>query len=1016
MITPKNKFIRSMTGGSLVLVAFVGIGIVFAVFAIVYIYNQLFTHQREAQTAIDAAALAVSKEISQVTTQDPFLGWVGVTDGFQPNLLQQQPVYGINTVIGRARLDNVICRALNNNDMTLLANRDSLQSVAVANSLRTILNSVDTNGGTLRYTRPGPNNAPQQIVRNLAQIAADAYNSNNLRAVGNARVTPAQVRVELGYIQGDSNGLTDIPIPSPNNMSGGAENANFSAQVNGVRFYRAGVNVPVTGSPNQYVFSCVTTQPHLVDRQSFVNAAPNPMLVPTVVKVTINQQVDRPNPTGGGDMAANKMEVACASAGGQRVPTTAGILRLEFPQGIPQDQNRGNRFASIRAILDAGNSAWAGRGNFFTAQGGAFPGNGRIVAAAYPPSIPAAGAGDPTATAASAATPSQLTAYYVYDWLRNDCLRPNVQSVINALNANLRTTTGATANSRSVQIGDASKMMFTQFGDFFIQKAWAQGVGGVQCNNIWGGLFDLIPDSTSAMARGRDPRSLNNFDDEPNAFVDQAYVFRMQASTPQQLAWAPRNTMATGLDLNTGCPTTAGPNPQPAYILLDLREDLAAAQNNAMQTYDNARLVYDSSLALMNQYTAEMNSYSSQMSSITAQMAALNNGSIVYLAQASGQYAAGWYSIQLVPFGGGGFWTGWGFSIQIIPLPGFNGLTPGANLQTLTAQYNELLAKYNATKALYDQENRKYARASVVMLNGIRVIDSANAIIDNMLAISSLGINRTNPPAPSSTARPRRYVLGGNAIVFSPPENVMTKAQVEGTVALVSTGQIDNAPGDRNWLGNVLVSTGNPGAIQTPNCPISVRPSSQARNFELVTVGDASNTTSGGAVQLTVSGDAPTNDGSAPTYDQGQAANYRAQANSFDSITGVSALLEGQSQYQALNVYRVASDCDRDPANSRFGVDWSVMAQNNVTNFSNPTVDVRAENTPGNRLDCASAAQTNNPNERACRHEAVRIQVTSPLLEVPPLLVVTPPPPPVAAPPVPPIPPPPPPPPPRRSH
>ncbi|MBY0360233.1 MAG: hypothetical protein K2W82_19690 [Candidatus Obscuribacterales bacterium] len=952
-----------MTGGSLVLVAFVGIGIVFTVFAIVYIYNQLFTHQREAQTAIDAAALAVSKEISQVTTQDPYLGWVGVCDGFQPNILQQQPVYGINTVIGRARLDNVISRALNNNDMTLLANRDSLQSAAVANSLRTILTTASANG-VLRYAKPGPNNAPQQVVRNLAQVAADAYNANNLRAVGNTRITPAQVRVELGYVQGDSNGLTDIPIPNPNNMSGGAETGTFSAQINGVRFYKAGINIPVPGSANQYVFSCVTAQPHLADRQSFTTTAPSPLLVPTVVKVTINQQVDRPNPQGG-QMASNKMEVACAAAGGQRVPTTAGILRLEFPQGIPQDERKGNHFASIRSVLDAGAAPWSGRGNFFTAQGGAFPGRGVIRPSSYPSSVPPAVPGMPGVTPATSATPSQLTAYYVYDWLRNDCLRPNVQSVVNALSTQLRTTTGATATSNAIQIGDASKMMFTEFGNFFIQKAWAQGVGGQRCTNIWGGLFDLIPDSTTAMTRGRDPRSLNNFDDEPNAFVDQAYVFRMQASTPQQLAWAPRTTMATGLDLETGCPTTAGPNPQPAYILIDLREDLAAAQNNALRNYDVAKQTYDASLVLMNQYNVQLNTLSRQMSALSALMS------------------------------------------QTLPGTAYN---------ALAAQYRVLLAQFNSVKALFDEENRKFTRATVVMNNAIETIDSVNGVIDNMLAISSLGINRTDPAAASSTARPRRYLLAGNAIAFAPAETVVTRAQIEGTVASIPTGQANNAPGDRNWIGNVVALSGNPGAIQNPNCPVSVHPSSQARNFELVTIGDSSNGTSGGgSVQLTVSGEAPSNDGTHQTYNQANAANYRAQANSFDSITGVSALLEGQSQYQALNIYRVGSECDRDPANPRFRVDWSIMAQNNVTNFSNPTVDVRDENTPGNRLDCANAQQTGNPNERACRHEAVRIQVTSPLLEVPPLLTVTPPPPPVAAP-VPPTPPPPMPPPPRRSH
>lgn len=996
-MTRQNTDIRGRFGGSLILVVAIGLGIMLTVFAAVYIYNQMFTHQREAQTAVDAAALAVSQEISKVTTQDPNLGWIGVCDGYQTGGLQQQPVYGINTLVGRARLDAVISRQLANNDMTLLANRDALQTIVAANSLKTILTAANATG-TLTYNRPGAGNTPVTVNVNLADIAAQAYNANLIRTANDQshvangqQIQPADVQIELGYVQGDSNGLTDIPIPSPNNMSGGADAANFSSSLAGVRYYKAGVNVPVPGLGNQYVFSCVTSQPHLVDRIAFTNTAPAPMMAPTVVRVRINQPVKLNNPKGG-ELAGNKVEVACAHAGGQRVPVTAGILRFEAPQGLPEDQTSGNHFVSIRSIMDAGAAAWSGEGRFFTANGGAFPGSGTITPASYPPSIPSAAsvpAGSPAVNGTTSANPSQLMAYYVYDWLRNDCLRPNVQAVVNALSFNLRTaavgsvqvaSTGFTR--KDVQIADASRPLFgnLDLAELLMPKAIAQA-NIPECNNIWGGLFELIPNSTQAMSPGQDPRSLMNFNEEPDAYVDQAYVFRMQASTPQQLAFAGRNVMATGLDLNTGCPTTAGGSasnpPQPVYILLDLREDIANAQNNALSNYDVARLVFDATTITLNNYEDQLSALTAELSAITAQMAALPPGD-----------------------------------------------TAGYN--ALTVQYNAKLAQFNSVKALFDEEQRKYTRASNVMYNAINIINSANAIVDNMLAISSLGVNRTMPASVLSTARPRSYSLAGGAIIFAPTETIVTQAQIEGTVSTIATGQVSAAPGTKNWLSTVSVVAGNPGGVTSPTCVMSTIPSSQTRNYEFVTLGDAAggqDQANNGILEVTTSNSVPTNDGLGHTYDSSNSSSggggngsYVAQANNFDNITGVSALLEGESQYQALNVYRPGNTCDRDPANPRFRVDWSIMAQNNVTNFSDPTVDVRNEETPGNKLDCVNTPVVPNPNERACRHEAVRIQITSPLLEVPPLVMVTPPPPPVPAPPVPSVPPPSPPPPPRRSH
>jgi hypothetical protein len=138
-----------------------------------------------------------------------------------------------------------------------------------------------------------------------------------------------------------------------------------------------------------------------------------------------------------------------------------------------------------------------------------------------------------------------------------------------------------------------------------------------------------------------------------------------------------------------------------------------------------------------------------------------------------------------------------------------------------------------------------------------------------------------------------------------------------------------------------------------------------------------------------------------------------ATKQNFTQVTGIGSLLEDQLQYQALNVY---GGPDRDDA--RLTVLWSVMGQNNVRNEAG--ADARDPDKSGNKLDCSMADRNLEPSQQACRSEATRFQITSPLLRVDmpfPTVTIPPPPPGLTAYQVPrPTPPPPPPPPPRPSH
>ncbi len=915
----KKLTTRNQRGGALTLIVAIGLGVLLVVLFLAVTYTQQFTHQKEAQTGIDSAALAVAKEISLVTVRDPNLGLIGVTDQFQAGGPQQQLVYGINTLVGRARLDAVISRALSNDDMLLLANRDSQQVLSAARSLRTALVAPQ---GQLNYT--GPNGA---VSRNLQAIAALAYNSNPTRAENSPDVTANDVTVEIGFVNNDAAGLTDIPIPSPESLSQGASNSNFSGQINDQKYYKAGVNSTVPGVGGQYVFSAIGRQPRLVDRQAFTTGAPNPNLVATVVRVSINQKISRTDPRAG-TLEGTKREVSCAAAGGERLPTTAGLFRVEFPQGVPQDQSSGDNFRSILAIMNAPITAWSGQGDFFTAQGGPFPGNGRVIPAQFPSNTTPGS--DPRFNPRRSATPGQSLSYYIYDWLRNDGLRPNVQSVVNALSSNLRT-------SASVSIADAGKSIFDQAGEIIIQKAWAQAtVPGTtaQCGRIWGAIYDIIPNSTDAMKA--DPRSLNKFPEDRNAYTDQGYVFRMQASAPQQVAFTAaqpngKSAIAIGFSQETGCPTTT--NGFPLDHITSLRTALGKCNDVALKSYEEAERVREVAEANKTNLETQRQVWRTRGNAINNQI---------------GQIDAILYQLSLQTFSRrtGGYARAIAYRNQLLSMRA-----------ALAAQLPPINAEIQRLTILYNEEHRKSVRAVAVERNAIIVINDINALINNLLAVSSIGIQKISET---------HYKLA-ESIDYRPITITATQDEIRGFGAIPD--------GIDDWQTLTKVFSSNPANVAQISCPPGVRPNGQARNITLLSVGDSSFDKDKGAVMYTVSNEAPTNhvNGISP-YNQASAATYRNNVNNFQNVTGVSALLEKQSQFQDLNGYGITSPCDPDVM-----VYYSFMGQDNGHNLSDSKIDLRSEKTKGNKLDCGRA-QANSEQQPICDNEEGRWQCTTPAL------------------------------------
>jgi hypothetical protein len=533
-------------------------------------YQQLFGFQKQAQTAVDAATIAVSKEIQKVTVLDPRLGRIGVIDQYGSGGLQQRPIYSINTVAATVRLDSLIAQSLGSTTMLAISQQDMTEvrnaATKLSDSMVTYIgggNAQDVDGKSISGA-------------SLKTIAANAYNTNNRRSSKRYNdLTPADFIVEVGDLRATlgSQGVTNIPCPNPDNLDGLGGNISYFATVNGQRYYRAKVQIP---SPaGDMILSNLSDQIRLVDKGLFDAYGRNGAVIPSVVKLTAKERVIAVAPQRNlGEPSGIVTSVACAQMGGPRILATSGVMRIEFPQGMPPVGSPApftNNSVTVRDILvasqvanfsQAGNPApWAGNGGYFTANGGAFPGSGSVTQGNY--------------LGRNQDNPSVSLAFFVYDWLRNEGLKPNIASVDRALrNTDLRNA----AFGQTIALNNVK--------DFLVQPVLAQRPAVGDSNNVYGAIFKMSP-GTNTLTPGTDPRSLVNATAaNQQVYVDQAYTFRMQSSVPQQLAWAQQSkTLATGMDDDGNTITVDG---NPVDDLYDLERELIKTKSISNQTDENA--------------------------------------------------------------------------------------------------------------------------------------------------------------------------------------------------------------------------------------------------------------------------------------------------------------------------------------------------------------------------------------------------------------------------------------------
>ncbi|MBX9686949.1 MAG: hypothetical protein K2X27_09620 [Candidatus Obscuribacterales bacterium] len=412
---------RASKNGNIVLVlACIGVILLAIVFFSLNVAG-IFGTNKEAQTAIDAAALYAAREIAndQSLIIKSKLGYIGLVDmspkdkrnpyfmknGTVINPSNEAPVIGINTAIATARLDYQIAHDLNNKDMKRLVERDMTELRRVAKEMKEKMNSLVSKGSK----------------STLREQTMAVYEQNNRRMGGPGELDPNTFKIEIGHLKART-GSTNVSIPTPPDKE--------SEKVSSSGLYLPYADVPVEGEKENFRFAAIASEARLVSNERFVESDEKEWLPTTVVRVKADNTIKSLAPNAKDAKALGSVHhEAAAQTGGAILNARSTVYTIGFAGAFPSENSMGKVLTTEKLLNFNGwqNMDPAHQSSTWLQNKGPanYPDNGGTL-------VPA-----DFYTLSSAQTardnPSTALASGLYDWLRSLRLRPNRQSVVAAI-------------------------------------------------------------------------------------------------------------------------------------------------------------------------------------------------------------------------------------------------------------------------------------------------------------------------------------------------------------------------------------------------------------------------------------------------------------------------------------------------------------------------------------------------------------------------------------------------------
>lgn len=359
----------------------------------------LFLKSNQLQgSAVDEAALAAARAMSEVVVNTPECGFVSLSDqpsdgkGTECGDRFASPVRSINTIIGTARLDLIIADKLHQSLMEEFAQKDLKKALEAKEALVEVLEK-SMQPGSLAYDKDG-----KQV--SVYQSAIDAYQKSSN---GNAEKKNVSLRLSLGSLE---SGLpTTVPLPQP------LFSAPVDLAMNDGKVYKSFVNIPYKGK--DFVFGGIGTTVCLVDSKNWrAKIEKLPYQIPTIVKVAVIKKNENKD-------IEQVLTVACAQPASQVVATAdPGALTISFPDGpVPEIAHPKDCYMNEKL-----NNRESDAMNLLTADGGDYPSDSGSVMKSM---------NWPLTDSNNAVTTADVWRQALYDWIRSAGPTANIDSVVN---------------------------------------------------------------------------------------------------------------------------------------------------------------------------------------------------------------------------------------------------------------------------------------------------------------------------------------------------------------------------------------------------------------------------------------------------------------------------------------------------------------------------------------------------------------------------------------------------------
>ncbi|HEY9775822.1 MAG TPA: hypothetical protein V6C81_18820 [Planktothrix sp.] len=415
-----NRFFRSRRGSTLVLAISILLGVVMVFILFALSLNRFVGSHHEQRTAIEAAALVAARDLSRIVVEDPYFGFVSLSDsppiGTATECGDNYYVHsqGINTIFATIRLDMIIADLLNNKIMKACAQRDYQNALSAKDELVTALNQAIAKGGS-------GTDINGTIIHPVDDAITEYEKSVVRMTEKQGSLSEPSLKLTLGWEQKlDSN--TTIPHPS------NAGSLTADQQDNG--YYRAFVNIPYDGY--NFVFTATGDDVSLADFRQFSSNDPGlPYSILDIVKCEADESVTYKDEHAQ-SKTATMHNIACAQPACliDKRPQP-GALCLNFPNGrMPEIGKLGDLL--LNSQLVSAPVDW-----MQTPLNGDYPGTAlsNVTLPLYTSAHP------PVADVMSLA---------LYDWMRRAGTAPDLSSLMSVFNQSIPST-----------IGQPTKMMFT---------------------------------------------------------------------------------------------------------------------------------------------------------------------------------------------------------------------------------------------------------------------------------------------------------------------------------------------------------------------------------------------------------------------------------------------------------------------------------------------------------------------------------------------------------------------------